>query len=143
MRLTESFTARGHPNIRARHGMTLMITKDAEVTKRGDCIAAVSSEKGLQEMDEGVKKAMRSEKAKIKLTLDAGGCKFEVSGRGDPRLPLSHPTDMVARKSGFISDRTFMLKADKAALDIPPQMVKLLQNPEQIIKLTLTVEDED
>jgi len=143
VRLIESFTAWGHPNIRAVHRMTLMITKDAKITKRGDCIVAVSACKGLQEMDEGIKNAMRSENARIKLILDAAGYKVEISGRGDPRLPLSHPTDMVARKSGFISDRTFMLNSDRAAIDIPVQMVKLLQNPKQTIKLTVTIEDED
>ena len=56
-------------------------------------------------------------------------------------LDLTHPTDMVARKSSFISDRTFMLNADNAAIDIPQRMVKILQNHEQIIKLKFTIEE--
>jgi len=52
-----------------------------------------------------------------------------VEGRGDPRLTFSHQTDLVVRKSGFISDRTLMIHTDKSSMDIPRDMVRLLQDP--------------
>jgi hypothetical protein len=140
MQLKETFTARGHPNIRASHRTTLMVTKDTELTARGDCIVAVTSEKGLMDLDPRVKKAIQTRGSKVRLVFETGGLSFEVSGEGDPELPLSHRLDMVARKSSYVSDRTLMIKADKSACDIPKPLVELLRNREQVVKIILSVE---
>lgn len=139
MPLVETFRGRGHPNIRASHRTTLMVTRDSELTVRGDCIVAVEAEKGSRDFDQRIRDAMRKRGARIRLTLEAGGIMFEVSGRGDPGLTLSHPTDMVARKSGYICDRTLFIEADKAACDIPQSFLRLLQKGEQVINMTLMV----
>jgi len=139
MPLVEAFRGKGHPNIRASHRTTLMVTRDSELTLRGDCIVAVEVGKGSRDFDQRIKDAMRKRGARIRLTLETGGIVFEVSGRGDPELTLSHPTDMVARKSGYICDRTLFIEADKAACDIPPSFLKLLQKGEQVINMTLMV----
>jgi hypothetical protein len=139
MQLLEAFRGRGHPNIKASHRTTLMVTRDPELTLRGDCIVAVAVGKGPRDFDQRIKDAMRKRGARIRLTLETGGIVFEVSGRGDPELTLSHPTDMVARKSGYICDRTLFIEADKAACDIPPSFLKLLQKGEQVINMTLMV----
>lgn len=140
MGLVEVFRARGHPNIRARHRTTLMITKEENVTVRGDCIVAVSAEKGLRDLNSGLKEAIRRNGARLHLLLEVDGFTFKVSGFGDPRLPLSHPTDMVVRKSGYICERTLMIRADKAACDIPDPPLRLLQREAQLITLRLMVE---
>jgi len=140
MRLTDAFRARGHPNITASHRTTLMITRDPELTPRGDCIVAVAAEKGLRDLDPRMKEVMRSHDARIRLILEMGGAVFEVTGRGDPGLTLSHPADMVARKSGYICDRTLMVGADRAACDLDPSLVRLLQNRGQVVNITLIVE---
>ncbi len=44
---------------------------------------------------------------------------------------------MVVRKSGYISDRTLMVKADKSAADIPRDMARMLRNPDE--KVTIHV----
>lgn len=43
-------------------------------------------------------------------------------------MSFDHPKDIVVRKSGFLSDRTLMVYANKAAIDIPRKIVRMLQN---------------
>lgn len=140
MRTSETFVAKGHPNIRTTHRTTLMITTERILTTKGDCIVAVASEKGLRELDPSTKEAIRRRDATIRLTLEVDGLVFEVTGRGDQGLTLSHPTDMVVRKSHYICDRTLMIGADKTACDIPPQIVRMLRNREQAVNISLLVE---
>jgi hypothetical protein len=63
-----------------------------------------------------------------------------VNARGNPQLSLTHATDLVVRKSEYISDRTLAISADKAAKDLSRKLVEKLQNPNQIVKITLTIE---
>ena len=83
MTLSESFRARGHPNITSTHKTTLMITRDTELTPKGNCVVAVGSEKGLLDLDLRLKEAMKRADAKITLKLEVGKAIFNVSGRGD------------------------------------------------------------
>lgn len=140
MLISETFKASGHPNIRSTHKTTIMITRDAELTPRGNCIVAVKSDKWLGNLDPKLKEAMRRPNAIIRLIIEAGGLSFEVKGRGDPKLTLNHPTEMVARKSGYICERTLMIGADKAASDMDGVLVKLLKEPNQVIKVTISVD---
>lgn len=140
MQVKEVFKARGHPNIRARHRTTLMVTKDEELSLHGDCVAAVSSEKGLRDLNKKTKDAIKIQGSKITLIIDIGDGFFEIHGFGDPRLPLSHPRDIVVRKSGHICERTLMLFADKAACDMHPEFVKQLQNPRQSVNIKILVD---
>ena len=117
-----------------------MVTREPELTLRGDCIVAVAAEKGLRDLDPRVKEAMRNQDARIRLILEADGLTFQVSGRGDPRLTLSHPTDTVTRRSSFVCDRTLMIGADKAASDLEPRLVRMLQKREQVVNITLVVD---
>jgi len=55
-------------------------------------------------------------------------------------LTFSHPTDIVVRKSGFLSDRTLMVHADRVAADLPKSLVELLQDPGRKILVELAVE---
>jgi len=137
MPIRETFTARGHPNIRSTHRTTLMITVDDQLTTRGDCIVAVRAEKGLRDLSPGIKEVIRSEGASVRLIIKAEGRTFITEGSGDPRLTLSHPSDMIIRKSGYICDRTLMIRADKAARDIEGSFVKLLQKGNCQVSLTI------
>ena len=132
MRLIETFTAYGHPNITATHQTTIMTTKDSHLTKNGDCIVAIKSEKALSDLGPDFKKAARNHDAKIILKINVNGEVFEVTGRGHPELTYQHSHDIVARKSGFICDRTLMIDADKAACDIHPSFIEQLQHSTQI-----------
>jgi hypothetical protein len=47
---------------------------------------------------------------------------------------------MVVRKSDFVSDRTLMVHANRAASDLPIELVELLQNPNKKIWVELALE---
>jgi len=132
------FKARGHPSILSSHPTTLEITTDTHLTTRGDCIVAVEAEHGLQDLPSRIKKALSTEKGRGRLTLRAGGLCFTVEGRGSAGLTFESSSDIVVRKSGFVSDRTLMVHSDRAAIDIPRKMVRLLQDPEEVLTVEIS-----
>lgn len=140
MKHTHYFKASGHPNIRPHHKTTLMTTTEPRLTTRGDCIIAVSAETGLSQLPDEIKQAARDPETVITLTLKTGNHQFTAVGRGDPELTYSDPHDMVVRKSNYTCDRTLMVSSDKAAIDIPKELVETLQNPDTIIAIHLTYE---
>jgi len=137
MPLRETFTAWGHPNIRSTHRTTLMTTTDDHLSTKGDCIIAVRAEKGLRDLGSRIKEAIRREGSTVRFLIETEGKTFKVEGFGDPRLTLSHPSEMVIRKSGYICDRTLMIRADKAACDIDFSMIELLRKENCQISLTI------
>jgi len=140
LKAVEVIKAYGHPNIRATHRSTLEITKEESLTPRGDCIIAVKADKGLYELSDEFKRVVGREGSKIKLIIEVEGLKEEITGFGSPKLTLSHPTDIVCRKSSYTCDRTLMIKANKAAMDIDRKIVKKLKNPDVQVKITLIAE---
>jgi hypothetical protein len=143
VKLTETFLARGHRNILALHETTVMITREDHLSRRGDCVVAVSAEKGLSDLNPEIKEAARRTGAAIILTLRVGGEAFEVKGMGHPSLTYADPNDMVARKSGYICDRTLMIHSDRAACDMSRTIVDKLRDPNTILYVTVTVEVPD
>ena len=117
-----------------------MITKERQVTKRGDCIVAVDADKSVADLSIEFKRALRQPKAKLIVELEVDGLKGEINAFGSPELKLNHPNDLVIRKSEFVSDRTLAVKADKSSADLSKAVVEKLKNPKQQITLTLTVE---
>lgn len=90
---------------------------------------AVGSEKGLSDLSVELKTALAQTGARGLLIISAGRFNFEVRGYGHPGLKFSHTAEIVVRKTGFISDRTLMVNADRSASDVPREMVRLLQDP--------------
>lgn len=133
----DSFTAWGHPNITSKHKTTIMVTTDDHLSKEGDCILAVRAEKGLDNLLPDLREIIKNVEAEISFTLETGGQKLVVRGKGHPGLTLTSPSDMVIRKSTFICDRTLMIRADIAALDIPPGFVRLLEGHNREVHVTI------
>lgn len=119
---------------------TFEITKEPHLTKRGDCIAAVNSDKAAADLRPEVKAAIRNENAGLTIIIEANGEKEVAHAFGSVQLSLRHSTDLVVRKSDFVCDRTLGIRADKAAKDFSRKLVKRLQDPKQKITVTLTVE---
>lgn len=140
MRVTEKINAYGHGNIRSTHETTIEITKEKSLTKRGDCIIAVGATKGARDLGQEFREAMKREGTRINITVEAGGVKEVVKARGTPRLLLTHPTDLVVRKSNYVCDRTVAIGADKAAGDLSRELVEKLKSPTQKVTITLTAE---
>jgi hypothetical protein len=126
MILIDSFRAKGHPNITARHKTTLEITKENYVTKKGDCIIAIESEKSVKDLNDEIKESIKR-KWFIALVIRVEDLIDYVLGVGDPRLSLEDPVRIVVRKSNYIDRKTLMIKANKAASDLNRDLVKKLK----------------
>lgn len=139
MELTETIHAYGHRNIQATHKTTFEVTKEANLSKKGDCIIAVSADKAMKDLMQKFKDSLHRENAKITISIEADNVIEEVNAFGSSRLVLTHPTDIVVRKSSFICNRTLAINADKAACDLSRKLVEKLKNPNQKVKITLKV----
>ena len=137
---TETFWAFGHPNILAIHPTTFMFTKETCVSKRGDCIVAVATDRSLAELNNQFKDALKKPKAKVTIIIEAGDTKESITAAGSPNLILNHPTDIVIRKSNYVCNRTLAVSAEKASIDLSRGLVEKLKDPKQRIKVTLTVD---
>jgi len=129
--------ASGHSNVACLHKTTLEFTKEADLTPRGDCIFAVSSDTALKDLPQQFKDALHKGAA-LTVTIECGGLKDTVKARGSPELTLEDPEEAVIRKSDFICGRTLAIGADKGAADLDRGLVAAIQagNP-VIIKLEL------
>lgn len=122
------FTAKGHWNILGTHKNTLEFTKDANLTKKGDCIVAVLADYDLNEA--------KMLAGRVKITLTCEGKQEMLTAEINPSFSDSH--EMVIRKSSFVCKRTFAINADKAAIDLSRDFVELLKNPE--VKVEVVIE---
>jgi len=140
MRVVEEIEASGHQNITGRNSKTFEITKEKNLTRRGDCILAVKASKGAIDLSEDFKDLARREDARIIVTVKADDLEEIVVGQGSPELTFTHKEDLVARRSSFTCGRTLMVGSDKAAIDFSRSLVQRLKNPEQKVKITLIAE---
>lgn len=135
----EVISAQGHKNILATHKTTLEFTKDRHLSKKGDCIVAVAADKALADLSVEFKENLRNPQSQLTVIIETGGFSEQVNAQGSPNLILSHPTDMIIRKSDYVCNRTLAVDADKAAQDLSRNLVEKLKNPRQKVKITLTI----
>jgi len=138
--LREVILAHGHENISATHGTTFEITKEAGLSRTGNCIIGVSADKALDDLSLDLKRSLRRKDARIKISIKAGEVAETAVAFGSPRLILAHPTDIVVRKSDYISNRTLAVKADKAACDLSRKLVEKLRSSTQRVEISLPIE---
>lgn len=139
--VTVVFSAHGHENIVATHRTTFEITKEAALTKQGDCVIAVEATSAAADLPFEFKQAARRGGARITVTIEANELKEVVKARGSPQLTFTHPTDLVVRKSSYVCGRTLAIGADKAASDFARKLVEKMRDSNQEITVTLAVED--
>jgi len=136
-----TFHAYGHSSVLSTHPSTIEVTKEAHLSSKGDCIVAVNSSAGPADLPDDLRTILSTPGSKARLILRLGRrFQFIVQGEGDPRLTLNHTTDLVIRRSGFISDRTLMIHADKASSDLPREMVRLLKDPRNRVTIEISAE---
>jgi len=138
--VTVVFHARGHENVLATHKTTFEVTKETTLTKQGDCIVAVESTRAAADLPFEFKEAARKEDARITVTIEADELEETAKAKGSPKLQFTHPSDLVVRKSSYVCGRTLAIRADKAASDFSRKLVEKLKDPNQEVKVTLTVE---
>jgi hypothetical protein len=136
----EHIVAFGHLNVQAVHPSTLMITKESDLSKQGDCIVAVAADKAVADLSVEFKESLRKQNAKLTILIEVDGLTEQITAYGSPKLILTNPTEMVIRKSDFISDRTLAIRADKAASDLSKELIEKLKNPKQKANITLIVQ---
>jgi len=130
----------GHENIRSTHKKTIEITKDSELSPKGDCIIGVNASHSCYDLPGSLKEKLQDPKSKVKFSIKVAEHEFIVEGRGCEDLTLTHTEDIVIRKSNFICPRTLAIKCDKASDLLPREMVTLLQDPKTKGIFTIIVE---
>lgn len=136
----EVILAHGNANVTATHETTIEITKEKGLLRKGDCIIAVGANRAVQDLDQSFKEKLRKDDTKISILIEVGEVTETIRARGNSRLLLNHPRDIVVRKSGFICSRTLAIHADKSANDLSRELVKKMQDPEQEVKVTVVLE---
>lgn len=138
--MEEEITFQGHKNVLSLHSRTIEITKDPNLTKKGDCILGVSANKACNDLDSSIKNRLRTIGTVVKISIVVEPFEFEVSGYGSNTLEISHGHDIVLRKSNYVDSRTLAVSCDKSAFDIPRNLVTLLTNADTKGMLTISVE---
>jgi uncharacterized protein len=129
VRVTEEVTFAGHAMVRATHESTIEITTEMHLTPRGDCIIGVGASKGTAHLSPSVKRALRSDDARVRLTIVTPGGEFSFAARGSKDLSFESLNDMVIRRSSFVCGRTLAIQAESSAREIPRDLVGTLKSP--------------
>ena len=124
--------AKGHENVLSLHKSTFEITKDNDLSLSGDCIIGLDIDKSMEDFPEEFKEKLANDDTKVIVELKTPNASDTIEGYGHHDLTLSHPTDMVCRKSTFVCSRTLMIKSNKAAIDLNRDLIKDLANGESM-----------
>ncbi len=118
---------KGHINIRAEHPTTLEITKEKDLTARGDCIVGVSADKGLKDFRKDFKSIASKNDSIIYLLIITKVGTDCVVGWGDEGLSFEDPLRIIVRKSTYVSPNTVMVRANKSAADLRRELINYLR----------------
>ncbi len=138
--ITELIYAKGHRNIKSTHRTTFEFTKDTSLTERGDCILAISADKGVNDLSDEFKNVLLNDDASLKIIVEAGGKEDSALAKGSRLLLLKDINDMVIRKGTFICDRTLAINSNKAAIDFDRTLIEILKDPRAEVRIKLIVE---
>lgn len=140
MKIIEKIVAHGHENIQATHTTTFEITKDAQLSRKGNCIIAVSANKSTLDLSSEFRDNLRKKDAQITILIRAGDTLDVVKAWGSHQLFLTHPTAMVIRKSSYTCKKTLAIRANKAAHDLSRRLVERLKNDQRKVNVTFILE---
>lgn len=130
----------GHPNVRSLHDKTVEITKDEQLSLRGDCIIGVRANKACTDVDGTLRRRLCSNGSVVKIEIMVGSESFVINGMGDERFTLQNPHDIVIRKTNFVCPRTMSVRCDMASSDMPRMMVEMLRDKDAKGIFRITVE---
>ena len=141
--LRETIHAVGHPNVSARHKTTFEITKESRLTPQGDCIIAITADRGLTDFSEEFLKTLKNDKATLEIKMACCGIEENITAHGHPDLSFTNHEEMVVRKSSYICGRTLAVRADKASCDLRRDFVKKLREGNSLsVELTIRMQQE-
>lgn len=125
------FSAFGHPNILGTHKTTLEFTKDKNLTLKGDCIVGVKADFDLEKLKHIIQNSQNSKNKKITITIETISTpkiKEMINAEINPNFDSNN--ELVIRKTDFVSERTFAIKADKAAFELKRDLIGFLKGKE-------------
>ncbi|MFX1303309.1 MAG: DUF371 domain-containing protein [Promethearchaeota archaeon] len=120
--------AYGHENIFGIHSTTIEVTKDKNLTKKGNCIIGVNATKACFDLSPKLKKNIKNGN-KIKITLKIDDLQDSFYGFGSKELKLLDKDDIVFRKSNYICDRTILINCTKTSSELSRELIEKLKNP--------------
>lgn len=136
MEVYEQIRCRGHKNVRALHKSTFEITKETELSQNGDCIIAVAADKGAADLSPEFQKALSVPGTILVTTLTIQDLSIVIRSEGVDGITLTHPTDLVWRRSAFTCPRTIGIYSDHTAARIPRELIeKLREGREMLVTL--------
>ena len=115
-------------NVQSTNDRTIEITTEEWLTKRGDCIIGISSNKSCFDLTDKIKNAIKTSDSEIEIKLIVEDEVDTIFAYGSPDLTLMSNVSMVIRKSDYISDRTLAIRADKSARDISRDLIHKLKD---------------
>lgn len=136
----DEVTFYGHPNVRSLHSKSIELTKEGYLTPKGDCIIGIKANKACTDLEESIRRGLKSNSAIVKMEVIVEDESFIIKGRGDDRLTMLNPHDIVIRRTNFVCPRTMSVLCDKASSDMPRELVRLLQHQEQKGIFRITIE---
>ncbi|HLD87493.1 MAG TPA: DUF371 domain-containing protein [Candidatus Nanoarchaeia archaeon] len=128
-----TFTAWGHPNIRATHPTTLMFTKDPECTVRGDCIVGVRADFDFDRL----RSFLGGKAQRMRMTIGWANHPGKENIEFMSNVDFNHPAEIVVRKGGFLSNRTLGTSASHASSGLSRAGVVLMRDPLQEMRITM------
>jgi hypothetical protein len=135
---TDTITFNGHQNVRATHKTTLEVTREPHLTTVGNCIVGVKANKACSDLQDGLRKILKSDDSMIEAIIEIEGESFHLNGEGSSKLSLRSEKDMVFRTSAFICTRTVAIHCSASAADLPGHMVELLRDTKTRGKLIIS-----
>jgi uncharacterized protein len=141
MEAEEQVSCRGHPLIRGTHPRTFEVTTEDHLTRKGDCIIGIQADKGARDLSPDFRRILADDRAVLLTRLTAGGFSAEVYGRGSSRMTLTHPTDLVWRRSSFVCERTVAIHCDHTAATLPGELIRALREGSELeVEMVAVVE---
>mgnify|MGYP000729760412 CR=1 FL=1 len=139
MEIKDEFFAYGHKLIQATHKTTMEITKDDYLTKRGNCIIAVKSQKACSDLNEKLKELIKKDGAKIIIKLSVNGLEEIIEAEGSKMLTLTSNRSIVIRKSDYIDERTLAIRANKSSAELSREFIKKLKSSNSKVRIEIKV----
>ncbi|HUK92750.1 MAG TPA: DUF371 domain-containing protein [Methanomicrobiales archaeon] len=142
MEARERISCRGHPFVRGTHPTTFEVTTEGHLTRQGDCIIGLRADKGAGSLSAEFRRVLADDRAVLITRLFSGNQTAEVRGRGSSKLTLTHPTDLVWRRSGFVDPRTVAIHCDHTAATLPRELIRALREGAELEVAMVAVVEE-
>jgi len=133
MEAQEIIRCRGHPLVSGTHPTTFEVTAEPHLTCTGNCIIGIAADKGCAGLSLEFRQVLAHDDARLLTRLRCGEVEVEIHSKGSLQFTLTHPTDMVWRRSTFVCNRTIGILSDRVAATLPDELIKNLIAEEKMV----------